>query len=137
MHLPGRCRCGPLKVYDNPQAAQLKASRNYGCMLSPNAGATNEPDAWLSQIYRTGGSRNYSNYSDAAVDSMIDRQRTIFDIAERKARVRDIILYLIDNRPDTRPVWRFLLNGVRPQIREYSPEVLMSGTQYKRVWLDT
>jgi ABC-type transport system substrate-binding protein len=127
-----------LKEYDLAQSLQVQASRSftYG-YWGISAGGDIDPDPWLAQIYRTGGSRNLTNMSDTRLDTMIDRQRTLFDVAQRKEAIKEIILYMMDNGPSTIPFNRFYLNAVRSNIQGYMPEFHLKGRQYERVWLDT
>jgi peptide/nickel transport system substrate-binding protein len=127
-----------IKEYELAQALQAQANRQFAYgYWGITAGGDIDPDPWFAQIYRTGGSRNLMSLSDPRLDAMIDRQRTIFDVAQRKAAVREIILYMIDNSPSTIPYNRFYLNAVNPQLRGYVPEFYLKGRQYEWVWLDT
>jgi len=94
-----------------------------------------DPDIWLTAVYYSGGSTNYMRFSDAKLDAMIDKQRTIFDAAQRKAAVREIIVYMIDHGPSTTPANRFFLNATQSKVQGYSPEYFLNGSQYKSVWL--
>jgi ABC-type transport system substrate-binding protein len=105
--------------------------------MFPNIAAFNEPELWFTQIYRSGAARNYMNFSDSRVDSLIDKQRVTFDVKERKAVIREIITYMLDHYPGTNGANTLILNAVNPKVRDYSPESYMSGSQYEWVWLDT
>jgi peptide/nickel transport system substrate-binding protein len=94
-----------------------------------------DPDIWLSSTYRTGGSLNFARYSDTQADALIDKQRTIFDETQRKAVVKDVVLYLIDHGVSTVPANRLFLNAVRPRVQGYSPEYNINGHQYQTIWL--
>jgi peptide/nickel transport system substrate-binding protein len=96
-----------------------------------------EPDSWLSELYRTGGSQNNMKFSDSRLDSMIDRQRTLFDVQQRKTAVRDIVTYLIDNAPNNVGSNRYFLNAVNPRLRNRPPQFIMKGAPYEQVWLES
>jgi ABC-type transport system substrate-binding protein len=114
-------------------AAQFNHTFTYGAW--GQAGAFNDPDAWLSQVYRTGGSRNDTGYSDPQLDALIDKQRAIFDQKQRQAAVKEIVSNAAQHYPGVIPANRFWLNAVKPNIRNYQPEFWVFGAQYKQVWL--
>jgi hypothetical protein len=68
---------------------------------------------------------------------MIDKQRTIFDDKQRKAAVRDIVLYMIDRSPTTIGANRFFLYAVTPPVQNHRPEYFLNGRQYESVWLNS
>jgi peptide/nickel transport system substrate-binding protein len=124
------------KAYDLASSNTVRANRSYSYFVGGNQAGSNEVDAWLSQIYKTDASRNYANFSDPRLDAMIDRQRGIFDVAQRKQAVREIILYMIEHGPTTIPANRFFLSAARPQIQDFEPEFYMRGSQYEKLWLE-
>lgn len=126
-----------IRPIDLAAANQLRAQRNFTFLLHGNVPGTNEPDSWLTEVYRTGGSANFTSFSDPRADEMIDRQRAIFDPQERKALVKEIVRYMIDHVPSAMPSNRYFLNAVNPKIRDYVPEYWMYGRQYEWIWLDT
>jgi hypothetical protein len=67
---------------------------------------------------------------------MIDRQRTIFDNAQRKAFVKEILLYMMDIWPGSIVSNRQFLNAAKPAVQNFSPEFWLHGAQYEQVWLD-
>jgi peptide/nickel transport system substrate-binding protein len=118
-------------------ANQRRGQRQFTYMIHGNVPGTNEPDSWLTEIYKTGASANFMNYSDTRFDEMIDRQRAIFDANQRKTAIRDIVMYYIENGPGCIPANRLFLNAVKPTVRNYAPEFYMFGNQYEQIWLDT
>ena len=74
-------------------------------------------------------------YNDPQVDAMIDKQRGIFDEQQRKAVVKQLLIYLIDHCPSTIPANRFFLQAVSPRVQGFSPEYFLNGRQYQDVWL--
>jgi ABC-type transport system substrate-binding protein len=87
-------------------------------------------------MYVTGASRNYTGFSDPKLDEMAQKQRTILDAAQRRAYVKDMVKYLLDNAPSTLLVQRYFLSGVKPKVHDYAPEFFMHGHQYESVWVD-
>lgn len=126
-----------INFLDQIAVNQARASRNFACLNAGNAGSILDPDAWLSELHRTGGSRNYAGFSDPTFDAMVDKQRTIFTEAQRKAAVREIILYMIDRSPTTVYSGIYIPNAVHPRVRDFKPEPLTTmGRQYERIWVD-
>ena len=55
-------------------------------------------DDWLYPYFRTGGSKNSFNLSDARLDQMLDWQRAEFDLEERRQLGYEIQRYLLGQR---------------------------------------
>lgn len=125
-----------LKLYDGTVVLGITARREFAYGIWPNSAPIVEPDTWFIQLYRTGGSRNYWNYSDPQLDAMIDKQRSLFDAQQRKAAIREIIAYANDHFPGVLGAGRLWLNAVKPYVRAFSPEFWLNGRQYEQVWLD-
>lgn len=126
-----------IKLYNQVQQNTIRANRSFTFFFGGGLSAgTPEPDAFLTSIYRTGGSRNFSGTEDAKLDAMIDKQRTLLNREERKAAIREIILYAIDHGVNIIPAGRYFFNAVKPHVRDYQPEFLIIGRQYEWVWLD-
>ena len=68
---------------------------------------------------------------------MIDKQRTLFDENERKALLKQIIVYYIEHGPSTIGANRYFLEGVKPRVQNHAPEYFINGSQYKTVWLES
>jgi peptide/nickel transport system substrate-binding protein len=125
-----------LKQYDGPGLSRIRASRAFTYHVGSNGGALPEPDAWFNSVYATGASGNYMGFSDAKFDEMALKQRTILDPTQRKAYVKDMVKYLIDNAPSTVLANGYFLNGVTRKAHDYAPEHYMNGRQYESVWMD-
>jgi peptide/nickel transport system substrate-binding protein len=126
-----------IRIVDSATSSSLRASRNFTYMSNGFSVGIPEPDIWLSSVYRSGASLNYQGYSDPQLDAMIDKQRTIFDDKQRKAAVRDIVLYMIDRSPTTIGANRFFLYAVTPPVQNHRPEYFLNGRQYESVWLNS
>ena len=125
-----------LRIVDSATTSALRASRSFTYMSNGFSVGIPEPDIWLSSVYRSGASLNYQNYSDPQLDAMIDKQRTIFDEKQRKAAVRDIVLYMVDRSPTTIGANRFFLYAAKPEVKNRKPEYFLNGRQYENVWLN-
>lgn len=128
-----------LKLYDTVSMSRIETSRDYEVILSGAGPATAEPDTYLRTFYHGMGSRNYSQWDDPRVNEMIDRQRATFQVEQRKALIKEILLYLIDHAPSV--VWAadYQLNAAQPKVRGWAPnaDVAVFGFQYEGVWLET
>lgn len=126
-----------IKIFDVATYQQVRAKRDFAYGAFSNSASFNEVDTNLTQLYHGGSSRNYWGYADPKFDGMVDKQRTIFDVNQRKAAVKDILRYMIDNAPGAVFTERFFLNAAKPQVRNFTPEFWLHGAQYHQVWLDS
>jgi hypothetical protein len=67
---------------------------------------------------------------------MIKKQRGIFNVQERKAAIRDIIIYLNDVYPASALGLYSSLSAALPRVQNYAPEAGFNGRTYESVWLD-
>ncbi len=96
-----------------------------------------DPDQVFRNYYYTNGSNNFGKWSDTAFDQMLDKQRSLFDTAQRKAALKEAIKYLIDKAPYTTFGSRDQPNAWATKVQNLSPEpVRAPGHQYENVWLD-
>jgi ABC-type transport system substrate-binding protein len=123
-----------IKAYDTSGLNTIRANRTFAYFFGGNSAAFPDPDAWFTTIYATGASRNYSGFSDPKFDEMVPKQRTILDLAQRRAYVKDMVKYLVENAPSTMLVNRYFLNGVKPKVHDFAPEFFMNGRQYESIW---
>jgi peptide/nickel transport system substrate-binding protein len=126
-----------IKGDDTATLDSLRATRSFSYAQFGFSAGLVEPGVWLNTTYRGGGSLNFLGLSDPALDAMIDKQQTIFDEKQRKAAVREIILYMIDHSPSTIGANLFFLYGVQPKVQGYAPEHALNGRQYQWIWLDS
>jgi ABC-type transport system substrate-binding protein len=95
-------------------------------------------DSWFTTIYLTNGGRSSGKLSDPTLDQMIDKQRTIFDRVQRKAYVKDMFLYMMDNIPYTSWSGRYILNVGHRKVKGWAPEGSSAvwGYNFENMWLD-
>jgi peptide/nickel transport system substrate-binding protein len=126
-----------IKGESQASAASLRQAGQFTYVQAGHSVGPVDPELWLSTTYRTHGSLNYANYSDPQLDAMIDKQRTIFDDKQRKAAVRDIILYMLDHSPYTVATGLFYFHAYQPRVHGYQPEThYLNGRLFQSVWLD-
>jgi peptide/nickel transport system substrate-binding protein len=126
-----------LKGDDTATLDSVRATRSFTYASYGFSAGMVEPGTWLGTTYRSGGSLNFLGTTDSTLDAMIDKQQTMFDAQQRKAAVRDIVLYMIDHGPSTIGANLFFLYGVKPKVHGYAPEHGLNGRQYQWIWLDS
>jgi len=127
-----------IKGLEQTAYTTTRANRTFDYIILGQSAGPVEPDIWLSTNYYTGGSLNFMDFSDPKLDAMIDKQRGIFDETQRKAAVRDIVLYMIDNSPSTIATEVYFLHGVNPRVQGYVPEThYLNGRDFKTVWVQS
>jgi peptide/nickel transport system substrate-binding protein len=128
-----------LQLYELAQLNQVLAQGNFD-FLSTNLVPAQpyDVDSWFTTVYHTGGGRNNGKYSDAKLDQMIDKQRTIFDVNQRKAAVKDILRYMMDNAPYSAWAGRDLINLESRKVHNWAPEGIYTtlGYNYEQVWIE-
>jgi peptide/nickel transport system substrate-binding protein len=126
-----------LKLNQGATGDAIRAQRAFTYFCTGQSTGLVDPDIWLTNIYRTSGSLNFMGFSDSQADAMIDKQRAIFDEAQRRTAVKQIILYLIDHAPSSVPANRFFLQALKPRVQNQSPEYFLNGRQYQSVWFSS
>ncbi|MEK4425835.1 ABC transporter substrate-binding protein [Solibacillus sp. FSL K6-1523] len=96
-----------------------------------------EPDEWLRTQLHTNGARNWYNNSDPELDKMLDKQRTILDVEERKQYVHEIQRYVLENLVNPIPVTTYYTKTPRqPNVKDSYPHASYGYGYLKDVWLD-
>jgi len=122
--------------YEEAAFTPLRANGQFDYYAAGNSPGGIQPDDWFTDVYQTGGSRNYGKFSDPKLDDMIVKQRTIFDETERKKAIRDIIIYMMDNSPYTVQAGVFDLNAAKKSVMAAPPEgrSYLWSEHYEGVW---
>ena len=126
-----------IRLLDSNALSAARANRSFQYMVTGHSAGMADPDIWLTSTYRTGGSLNYTGSSDPQLDTMIDRQRTIFDEVQRRGAVKEIILSMLDHAPTTVGADLYWLDATRPAVQGYQAENFLNGRQYQWIWLET
>jgi len=125
-----------IKLADSATLDSVRANHTFSYGTFGTSVGPAEPDLWFSFIYRTGASSNFMGFSDPQVDAMIDKQRAIFDDKQRRAAVREIVLYMIDHGISTIATTYFYLHAVSKKIQDYVPEThYLNGREFSWIWL--
>ncbi|HTE84937.1 MAG TPA: ABC transporter substrate-binding protein, partial [Dehalococcoidia bacterium] len=126
-----------IKLGDSATLDSVRANHTFSYGMFGTSVGPAEPELWLSFIYRTGASSNFMGFSDPQVDAMIDKQRAIFDDKQRRAAVREIVLYMIDHGVSTIATTYYYLHAVSKRIQNYVPEThYLNGREFSWVWVD-
>jgi ABC-type transport system substrate-binding protein len=127
-----------LKVLNQPQMRDALVRRDFEYVITNLvADQAFEVDSWFRTFYYGNGSRNYGSYSDAKLDQMIDKQRGIFDLSQRKALVKEILVYLVEHCPYTSWSGRYNPYAAQLRVHDVTPEgnSAVWGYHYEQVWL--
>ena len=124
-------------VHQGGEVDTIRANGTFSYYFSAQSVGMVEPDLWLTVVYRSDGSSNFMRYNDPNLDAMIDKQRTIFDEQQRKALVKQIVLYCLDHVPSVIPANRYFLQALQPRVQNHAPEYYLNGRQYQSVWLSS
>jgi len=125
-----------IQGFEEAAFTPLRSSGNFDYYAAGNSPGGIQPDDWFSDVYQTGGSRNYGKMSDPKLDQMIANQRTLLDEAQRKKAIREIIIYMIDTSPYTFQAGVFDLNASKKNVMATPPEgkSFKWSEHYELVW---
>jgi peptide/nickel transport system substrate-binding protein len=126
-----------IRLLAQPQIDSVRSSHSFAYGQFGTSVGPAEPELWLSFIYRSGASSNFMGLSDPKLDAMIDKQRAIFDDKQRRAAVREIVLYMIDNGPSTIAATLYYLHAVSTRVQDYVAEThYLNGRDFSWVWVE-
>jgi peptide/nickel transport system substrate-binding protein len=120
-----------LETLDTATHAARQASGNYDAFLAVSSGGS--PNGWLYSRYYTGGSLNYSKFSNPELDKLIDQQAVMVkDVEGRKKALMDVQRMTVTDAV-------YMTLNVYPQPTLSAPEVKdfyppLPGTVYNKVW---
>ncbi len=111
------------KLQSYESVSKVVKSGNFDlCLYSVNTAVTGDPQTFLEQYFRTGGSENYGKYSNAEVDSLIDKFKGQKDIQVRNNIATQVQQKLLDDNADV-----FL---VTPMLNLISKNTVSGVTMY-------
>ena len=97
-----------------------------------------DADAVFGGIYRPGGSRNYSDWSDPRVESIFQRQKVEQDPGRCRLLLREAadILRQGDNHWVTL-VWARFFWQIHRDVKGFNPpQTVQCGFKHENLWLD-
>lgn len=96
-----------------------------------------EADEWLYGQFHTEGAHNWFGTSNPELDEMLEKQRKILDVDERRAEVHDIQRYILEHVINPIPVvTQYSLVPVAPRIKNREPHGSYGNIHLKDVWID-
>jgi ABC-type transport system substrate-binding protein len=113
----------------------IRANRSFAYAHYGFSAGMSDPDVWLTSTYYRGGSLNFAGLDDPQVNAAIEKQRMMFDESQRKAEVKQLVLYMIDHAPTTFGANLFWLDAAQPRVQNHLPQNTLNGHQYQTVWL--
>lgn len=91
---------------------------NFDMFASINAGQP-DPDEYFYRTFRTGGSTNVFKYSDAEIDSLLDKARTLSNQSERKAAYDQVQKKLACSGPVAHLTYGTLFSAMNDKLKGY------------------
>jgi peptide/nickel transport system substrate-binding protein len=127
-----------LRFVETVQHIALLAQGNFELGGPAARGGFTEPDQALRQINYSKGSLNFGKWNDPQADALIDKQRGIFDVQQRRTAVKEALTYLMEHAPYTGWVGTSFLNAAQNKVKGFAPEhrSRFRGNQYEYIWLD-
>jgi peptide/nickel transport system substrate-binding protein len=126
-----------IKLVDDATARTLETRGDWEVRAPTARASWFDPDQLLKAVFHSTGSQNFAKLNDSQLDGMIDRQRAIFDVPQRKTAIKDIVKRLIDIAPYASFASRDWPNAAKITVKDWAPEVgRVQGFQYENVWLD-
>jgi ABC-type transport system substrate-binding protein len=126
------------KTYDQPTGISKQARGDFELSGLTGRSSHFDPAQTFIQYYHSKGSQNFGKYSDPMLDNLIEKQGTIFDVAQRQMAVKEVIRYIIERAPYTSFGAQSRLNAHAAKVKDFAAE---SGRphmwQFEHVWLDT
>ena len=126
-----------LNPIDTTQWYPTLMRKDYKVAVNVTETAVDDPDVAFYENYKCGAPRNYTNYCNAEVDTLIDQQSAEADAAKRKKLVWEIERRLIAD--DARPILFYTraANCREPQVKGMITMVnsIYNSSRFEDVWL--
>jgi len=107
-----------LKTPELGQFIQDWRNSNFDLFASTNAGSP-DPDDYFFRTFRTGGSTNVFKYSNAEIDTLLDRSRASLDPAARKADYAAVQKTLACQGPIVHLAYGQLFTALRQNVQGF------------------
>lgn len=91
-------------------------------------------DETLTPYYYTDSNWNFSNFSDAEVDKLLDKGKRSTDLAERKRIYAEVQKILVERGPEVVPYFRNYVSAVRKEVQNYHL-IPVQYVDLREVWL--
>ena len=127
-----------LNPIDTTQWYPMLMRKDYKLAMNITETAVDDPDVVFYENYKCGSQRNYTNYCNAEVDKLIDRQSAEGNIEKRKKLVWEIERKLIED--DARPILFYSKNAncQQPYVKGLTTMVnsIYNSWRFDDLWLD-
>jgi peptide/nickel transport system substrate-binding protein len=124
-----------LQFVESADLSKRRVDRNYQLMgdnLTPSA----EPDTYTYAEYHSKSSGNVGNYSDPALDQLLDKARATSDPAQRKQVLRDIQIKLAELQFIITTGDPYYHSVFHPYVKGFRFSFVNQRIPIKHVWLD-
>jgi peptide/nickel transport system substrate-binding protein len=124
-----------LQFVESADLSKRRVDRNYQLMgdnLTPSA----EPDTYTYVEYHSKSSGNVGNYSDTALDALLEKERATTDPAQRKQVLRDIQLKLGELQFIITTGDPYYHSVFQPYVKGFRFSFVNQRIPIKYVWLD-
>jgi peptide/nickel transport system substrate-binding protein len=124
-----------LQFVESADLSKRRVDRNYQLMgdnLTPSA----EPDTYTYVEYHSKSSGNVGNYSDAALDTLLEKERATTDPAQRKQVLRDIQTKLAELQFIITTGDPYYHSVFQPYVKGFRFSFVNQRIPIKYVWLD-
>jgi len=119
-------------------AAYVKAKRegDFEIMTSPKS-MRPDPDGNLYAVFHCSASQNWPKLCDPQLDALLEKQRTITNVADRKKVIHDILRYINEKAFMLNPYHGTNYAYWQPYVKGYYPhEYWGYGLKLMDAWLD-
>ncbi|MBI4081332.1 MAG: ABC transporter substrate-binding protein [Candidatus Lambdaproteobacteria bacterium] len=126
-----------LKTIDTGQWFPLVARREFQLAANSTGLGLDDPDAVFFEHYGCGSQRNYTDFCNAEVQQLFERQSAELDIVKRRQFVQEADMRL--QQEVARPVlaYRMYYHPHRSYVKNWIPHpVSVNGWRFTEVWLD-
>jgi peptide/nickel transport system substrate-binding protein len=126
-----------VKQIDTAQYFPMLARREYQIGANLTAGTFDDPDALFFENYKCGTARNYTDYCNEQVDTLIDLQSQELDRVKRQKLVWDIERKLEADVARPMLAWRKEYFTQWPRVKNLVPHnSLYNYARMQEVWVD-
>jgi peptide/nickel transport system substrate-binding protein len=116
------------------------SAQQFELAVQGNGFAVPDPDVIIHELYRAGGSRNYSSWSNPKVEELYQQQSRATDPIKRKQIVDEIEKVLLnEDSPWVGLYWQPFFWVQSHQLKNWSPPltVASTGLKFETAWLET
>ena len=125
------------KHYGTARAADAEGDWGMGCQ---GEGMTVlDADAVFGGVYRTGGTRNYTDWSHPFVDEMFEKQKVEQNVEKRREMLRETAEFLrsFEDNHWVTVFWGRFFWQMHRDVKGYHPaQTIQYGLKHEHLWLD-